>query len=135
MHWKFYFIINILLLLFSIWSVIFFGLNNTNLSYNPIDYLFLFFSIITLIGLYTYIFKKKILVTVFWKVIFIIEILLVAYGVINGLLTSPKELLPYNLQSLQVILATVGLSILGVLWDLPKIYALYKLGFPKTLPS
>lgn len=132
MHWKFYFIANIFLLLFSIWSVIFLSVNKIHSAYSPINYLFIFFSIITLIGLYAYIFQKPILMPIFWKVVFVIELLVITYGIVNGLLISPKELLSYNLQLLQINVIIVGLSIIGILWDLPKIYALYKLGFPKT---
>lgn len=132
MHWKFYFVTNVFLILFSIWSYVFLSTNNTSLPYDPIGYLFLFFSVIGLIGLYAYIFNKNILTPIFWKVFLVVELFVIAYGIINSLLTSSKDLTPYNLGPLQIILVSVGLSIVAILWDLPKIYALYKIGFTKS---
>lgn len=138
MRWKLYFSINVLLFIFGIVSLI---LLNTNLyfkQFNPssnllLDIIVSIFSLITLVGLFSFVFKKGILKPDFGKVILVIEILYLAYGIISDIVTYliPGHS-PLPQASITVVVSTI---FIGIIWYIPLIYALFKLSFPPKLPQ
>ncbi len=133
MHWRFYFFTNVLLLAFGLFSLIFIFANQNYITppYSPPNLLITIplyiFSIITLTGLYVFVFKKKFLTSIFWRIIFIIQIILAIYNNISSIVTFQHYSLNGPLQQTIVISSLA----VGLLWQLPLYYALCRLGFPK----
>lgn len=79
--------------------------------------------ILRLIAVYSYVFKKSILKTNIWKVIFWIQILSISFELIDSFLLK-LNLIPGIVEASRILL------VLATAILLPSIYAIYKLSYP-----
>lgn len=129
MWWKIYFWLVAFIIVLGSFNLI---------SYAPLtiwDFLMLIVEILGFIGLYSYVFNKKILAAKFWKSLFLINATLTVIGLLEIYVLPDNflvETLPFLQSSLEV---TDGEALFGIFFYLPMYYIQYKLGFTKDKKS
>jgi len=122
MLWKLYFWILSVLVAIGLFA----GVVLTN-SYNAFDWVGLIISILSLFGLFTFVYKKPIFTAQVWKVIFWISIVLDAYYLFYES-TPVKDFVPNFLRP-NVSSSNAIETLIGVVLELPILYALYQLTY------
>lgn len=126
MWWKIYFWV---LLILSLIGIIF--VYGTVDTWNSGDWTDIIVSIIQLIGLYAFVYKKQVFAQIFWRIFFVITIISAGFYLIYFYSALKETLvLPEILQSRAY---TSGQDVLiGLILAAPLIYALYQLGYKKS---
>jgi len=122
MWWKIYFWIYLILSVVGIFAL----LQHTPLGL--VDILGLLLSIVLLLAIYAYAFKKNILQVSYWKILFWIVIFLFVEEMLE-LFVLPKDfisnLIPFLKNNVPL---NAGERLFSSLFSLPNVYVIYKLG-------
>lgn len=125
MWWKIYFFLIVLLLLAGSFGI---------LQYSPLtfaDIISILLEITTVVGLYTYIYKKNMGTSRFWQIIFILYAT-VTFITLIDIYALPKNFIEQSLPFLKSNVPQEDSTVLFTIFlYLPIQYALFQLGFKK----
>lgn len=130
MWWKIYFWIITIISIIGL-----FGL----LGHSPLifgDLIGFVLNVLMLIGVYAYVFKKKIFSASIWKIIFWLNVILFVIAIVDlyFLPGFTKQYLSF-LESKVSSAASSGAIVFTLVLTLPTLYAMYKLGYEKGIVS
>ena len=120
--WKGYFFIIVALIAYDNWSR-YNALIDLKILIPTVFYFFFIIDIVAIVGLFSYIWKKTLFRTVFWKSVFV----LLLFSCLFELIISVKKLI--SISDFQVQMFGVFLCIISTLLVIPTIWALYQYSF------
>ncbi|MDO8639664.1 MAG: hypothetical protein Q7R53_01945 [bacterium] len=130
MWWKIYFWIFAVINLIGI-----FGLLQFTPLNKPGDMLGIFLSIVLFLGIYAFVFKKKIFSQKIWKVAFVIVIVALIESILE-IYILPKDFSKKYLSVFEMSISTsAGAGIFTWLISIPAVYAIYQLAYKSVVRS